>query len=328
MTRAFFFEGREQACSPVQGDSSSLERALARTDGVLWVDVVAPGDEELGMLARVFGFHPLSIEDCRTYSELPKVEEFLEYVFIVTHYVVSPPGSAGTQGTVFGELDVFMGRNFVVTVHAHPAGEIDECVERFRASPAVAARGADFLAHALIDRVVDSYFPLARHWDDRLDETEERLLLGRRGGNVLRGLAFMRRDIAHIRKIVAAEREAMSRLARRDVRFVSEQAAWYFRDVSDHLLRVHGILDSARETVSTLLELHISMLSHRTNTVMQKLTIVATIFLPLTFIAGVYGMNFRYMPELEWRYGYYFVWVVMLMVGGGFLAYFRRRGWL
>ncbi|MEW6227152.1 MAG: magnesium/cobalt transporter CorA [Bacillota bacterium] len=326
MTRSIFFGGPGQA-PEVLDDPGRIQEVLGRGEGVLWVDLQEPTDEEFDMLSRVFGFHHLSIEDCRTYSELPKVDEFSKYVLVVTHYVMARPEEAAWGVTALGEIDVFIGRNFVVTVHARPAELVDECIRRFRERPDFPAMGPDFLAYAIIDRLVDSYFPLVDYWNDRLDEAEESLLLGR-AESTLKKLAFMRRNILRIRKSLAPEREVMARLARRDVEFISEQASWYFRDVSDHLLKVHEILDSARDTASALFELYLSMLSSRTNLVMQKLTIVATIFLPLTFIAGVYGMNFRYMPELEWRYGYYLIWLVMLIVGGGFLVYFRRRGWL
>ncbi|MBC7082439.1 MAG: magnesium transporter [Bacillota bacterium] len=325
MVRAFLFGGPGKAAQPLEGESE-IEEAARRGEGVLWVDLQAPAEDEFEMLSRVFRFHPLSIEDCRTYSELPKVDEFSEYLFVVTHYVACTPDDAACGRLSLGELDIFIGHTFVVTVHTQRAGIVDQCVKRFREHPDMPAMGPDFLVYALLDALVDSFFPLVDRWDDRLDEIEEGLLLGRTR-NVLQRLTTIRRNILRARKSVAPTRDVVGSLARRDVAFISEQAAWYFRDVSDHLLRVHGMLDSARDAVASLFELYLSISSHRANLVMQRLTIVATIFLPLTFIAGVYGMNFRYMPELEWRYGYLMVWIVMLLVGGGFLVYFKRRGW-
>ncbi|MGE5586812.1 MAG: magnesium/cobalt transporter CorA [Clostridia bacterium] len=324
MVRAFLFGGRDKAARPLD-DESGIEQAARLGEGVLWVDIQAPAEDEFEMLSRVFGFHPLSIEDCRTYSEFPKVDEFSDYLLVVTHYVTCAPDEACDRLS-FGELDIFVGRAFVVTVHVQRAAIVDQCIERFREHPETPAMGPDFLVHALLDALVDSFLPLLDRWDDWLDEMEEALLTGRTR-NVLQRLTAIRRSILRARKSFGPTRDVVGRLARRDVAFISEQAAWYFRDVSDHLLRVHGMLDSARDAVANLFELYLSMSSHRVNLVIQRLTIVATIFLPLTFIAGVYGMNFRYMPELEWRYGYLMVWIVMLLVGGGFLVYFKRRGW-
>ncbi|MGE5586407.1 MAG: magnesium/cobalt transporter CorA [Bacillota bacterium] len=325
MVRAFLFGERGKAARSLEG-GSEIEEAAGRGEGVLWVDLQAPGDEEFDLISRIFRFHPLSIEDCRTYSELPKVDEFADYLFLVTHYVTGNPDDAPNGRLSLGELDIFIGRGFMVTVHMQRASVVEECVRRFHERPHLPAAGPDFLAYALIDALVDSFLPLVDHWDDRIDELEEELVLGRTR-NVLKKLVAMRRNILRARKSVSPTREVIGSLARRDVAFISEQAAWYFRDISDHLVRVHGMLDSARDAVATLFELYLSMSSHRANLVMQRLTIVATIFLPLTFIAGVYGMNFRYMPELEWRYGYLMAWVIMLLVGGGFLVYFKRKGW-
>ncbi len=325
MVRAFVFEGPSKTVGPLNNEPE-IEKASRRGEGVLWVDVQAPTEEEFEMLSRVFGFHPLSIEDCRTYSELPKVDVFSEHLFVVTHYVAGRPDDAADGRLSLAELDMFIGRTFVVTVHMQPADMVDDCMKRFRDHADVPSMGPDFLAYAIIDALVDSFFPLVDRWDDRLDEIEEGLLMGHTR-NVLKRLTTMRRNILRARKSVAPTREVVGSLARRDVGFISEQAAWYFRDVSDHLLRVHGMLDTARDAVASLFQLYLSMSSRRANLVMQRLTIVATIFLPLTFIAGVYGMNFKYMPEIHWRYGYLMAWVVMLMVGGGFLVYFRRKGW-
>ncbi|MCR4403268.1 MAG: magnesium/cobalt transporter CorA [Firmicutes bacterium] len=324
MVRAFLFGGRDGASLPLE-DESGIERATRRGEGVLWVDLQAPEEDEFQMLSRVFHFHPLSIEDCRAYSEFPKVDEFSDYLFVVTHYVECAADETCDRLSI-GELDIFVGQAFVVTVHTRPAAIVDRCIERFREHPETPAMGPDFLVHALLDELVDAFVPLLDRWDDLLEDTEEALLMGRTG-DVLQRLTAIRRSILRARKSFTPTREVVGRLARRDVAFISEQAAWYFRDVSDHALRIHGMLDSARDAVANLFELYMSMSSHRANLVMKRLTIVATVFLPLTFIAGVYGMNFRYMPELEWRYGYLMAWIVMLLVGGGFLVYFRRRGW-
>ncbi|MGE5593855.1 MAG: magnesium/cobalt transporter CorA [Betaproteobacteria bacterium] len=325
MMRALFFEGSGKAPQPIEGEPA-IEAAARGEAGFVWVDLQAPTEDEFEILSRVFRFHPLSIEDCRAYSELPKVDEFSEYLFLVTHYVACTPDDATSGRLSLGELDIFVGRAFVVTVHMQRAGIVDRCIERCREHPELRAMGPDFLVHALLNALVDSFFPLVDRWGDRLDEIEEGLLLGRTK-NALQSLTTVRRNIVRARRSVAPTRDLVGSLARRDVGFISEQAAWYFKDTSDHIHRLLGMLDSARDAVASLFELYLSMSSHRANIVIQRLTIVATIFLPLTFIAGVYGMNFRYMPELEWRYGYLMVWIVMLLVGGGFLVYFKRRGW-
>jgi len=225
------------------------------------------------------------------------------------------------------ELDIFCGKHFIVTVHLSPVKAITACQEKYERNPSLIRRSADFFLHSIIDVLIDSYFPILDYWDDRIDQVEDDIL-GEEGEDILTEMILIKRNILALRRSLAPQRDVINRLARREFPLISPQASIYFRDVSDHMMRIYNTLESYRDLVSSLFEVHISMISNKMNSIMQRLTIIATIFMPLTFIVGVYGMNFRYMPELRWKVGYLVVWTVMIILGVGMYVYFKRKDWI
>jgi len=223
------------------------------------------------------------------------------------------------------ELDLLLGRGWIVSVHYGPLPGVIDNSQLHERIPAVLARGADFLLYTLVDLVVDSYFPITDDVEDKIDSLEDRLLLRAHPGDMNR-LLSLKRSIVHIRRAVTPQREVLNQLTRHDFPFVRPENLVYFRDVYDHLIRIAEELDSLRDILSSVLEIHLASTSNQLNATMKRLTAYGTIFIAITAIAGIYGMNFKFMPELEWRYGYFFVLGVMAAISLGLYVYFKKRG--
>ena len=223
------------------------------------------------------------------------------------------------------ELDLLLGRGWIVSVHYGPLPGLINNSQLHERIPAALGRGADFLLYTLVDLVVDSYFPVMDDVEDEIDSLEDRLLLRAHPG-VMNRLLSLKRSIVHIRRAVTPQREVLNQLTRHDFPFVRPENLVYFRDVYDHLIRIVEELDSLRDILSSVLEIHLASTSNQLNATMKRLTAYGTIFVMITAIAGIYGMNFKFMPELEWRYGYFVVLGVMAAISLGLYFYFKKRG--
>lgn len=308
-----------------------LKSFLSRTRNLVWVDLDRPTKADYKILSDIFHFHPLSIEDAEKPQTLPKIDSFPNYLFIVFHKVVLDPHLNTLDQK---EIDFFLGRNFLVTVHHYDSFITRNNQEFLLHNPDMARLGADFILHRIVDSIVDIYLPILDKWEDDIDTMEERIFRKKLKG-VLEETLRTRRHIAQFRRIIAPQREILHRLARRDSPFISPKAGIYFRDVYDHLTRCHQNLELNRETLHAAFEAYLSIISNhmaessnRLNKVMQRLTIISTVFLPLTFLAGVYGMNFEYMPELNWRYGYFIIWSIFIALGAWMIYMFKKRKWM
>jgi magnesium transporter len=291
---------------------------------VVWLDVRGLGDPALlREAAEVFGLHRLVIADVANTTQHPKVERYPERLFLVARQVAIAGGVLESE-----QLSVVVGPGFVLTFQERPGDCFDPVRERIRAGTGqVRGAGPDYLAHALLDAVVDSYFPLLEELGERMERLEEEILEASEPRQVLT-IRDLKRDLLLLRRIVWPQREAMHQLVREPGPLIQPETLPYLADVYDHLVRLLEILESFRELGTGLMEVYLSMVSQRMNEVMKVLTVIATIFIPLTFIAGIYGMNFAHMPELGWRWGYFACLGVMAVTALGFLAWFRRRGWL
>lgn len=290
---------------------------------VVWVDVVGLRDVDLlQRLGETFGLHRLALEDLMHASQRAKVEDYGTHQFLLLRMIDH------TEGRETEQFGIFVGPGFVVTVQERPGDGFD-LVRKRLADPGgqMARRGSDYLAYALLDAVVDGYFPVVEALDVRLEAVEERVLAERGDGDAVRELHGVRRSLLELRRAVWPLREVTSSLARGEVRHFSADVQPYLRDVYDHVVHLLDVLENYRELGNSLLDLHLSTANHRLNEVMKVLTIVATIFIPLTFVAGVYGMNFD-MPELRSRWGYPAVLAVMAAIAGAMLWWFRRRRWI
>jgi magnesium transporter len=315
---------------PHQSDLSptDMAQALQDAEGLLWVSLEQPTEAEIQtILADTFHFHPLAIEDCLSDGyQAPKVDIFGDYLFIIVH-ALQPNFPLDQFDTM--ELNCFLGRNYLVTSHRHPQMPPVQAVwERLARDERPLTRGADFLCYTILDRLVDEYMPLLDVMDEEIDRLEDEVVLKRPKPDVLERILSLKHSILTLRRIIAPQREVMNRLSRDDLPQIADVHHIYYRDIYDHLVRVHDLSESIRDVVTGALDTYLSATSNRLNEIMKALTIVSTIFLPLSFIAGVYGMNFKYFPELQWQYGYCYVWGIFIAIAVGMLWYFRRRGWI
>ena len=295
-----------------------LERA--RGPGFVWID--ADGrSAELEALLRDLGIHPLTVEDVFERREVPKVEDFGSYLYVLAH---AP--RLEDQRLRIAELDLVIGPSWLVTHHP-PELQVcakvrDEWARQLRPGNEPAR-----LAHLILDRLVDESLPVMDAFDDRIEELEEAALRPRPRKSTLAGILATRRSIHLFRRMAVHQREVLLRISRGEFERIPRELLPFFRDVHDHLVRLTDQTDDARDLLNGALEAHLSMVSNRLNEIMKVLTMISTIFLPVTFIAGVYGMNFQHMPELRWQYGYPAVLLLMAATAGGLLHWFRRRGW-
>ena len=294
----------------------------------LWVDVVGLADvAAITAIGRTFGFHDLSLEDALDQVQRPKVEHFEDYSFVVLKTL------ATSQHVEARQICIFFGEHFVVTLQDDERSDLEPVRARLRhAQGRIRTRGADYLAYALIDSVIDHYFVALEAFDDHLENVEDAVLAATTVDPI--DLARQaRQDLQTIRHAVWPARDVVASLLHGDVARVTDETRVYLRDCYDHIVQLQEMVESSREIAASLLEAYISRVSLRTNDVMKVLTVIATIFIPLTFITGLYGMNFDStrspfnMPELNWYWGYPFALGLMLSTVVGSLLYFRRKGW-
>jgi len=322
-------------------DSESLEEAevllpedLARWKGrraITWVDVDGLADpDRIGEVARVFGLHGLAVQDVLNPIQRPKAERYGDCLFVVSRMLLPLD-----RGIASEQLSLFLGPDFVLTFQQRQPGDCLEPVRaRLRSGEGRLRRmGPDFLAWALLDAVVDGYFPLLEAFGERLDDLED-TIIDRPSSDCIQAIHQVKRDLLSLRRAAFPLRDALASLLREDSPRITADTRMYLRDCLDHSFQVLDMIETYREIVAGLMEAYQSSVGNRLNAVMKVLTIIATVFMPLSFLAGVYGMNFDTaaspfnMPELSWRFGYPFFWGVALAVGGAMIWWFRRQGWL
>ena len=305
---------------------ADLPELLKDQSAVIWVDMEAPTEADEQVLLNTFHFHPLTVEDCRENRHYPKVEEFDSYIYFIIHGVradISPE----RFNTI--ELDGFLGPNYVITYHHDMFRSINNVKQLLRTTPIACQRGPAFLLHQILDQVVDFYSPVLDDFDDRIDRLEDDIFTLKRPNNqILSEVMDLKRSVLRLRRISGKQMDILHRMSRGEFSLIPEEMRPFYRDVYDHLVRVVDLAESYRDLISGSLEAYLSVVSNRLNEIMKVLTIFSAVMLPLTFISGVYGMNFDNMPELHSRYGYYSVWAFMFIVAVAMLLFFRRRGWI
>jgi magnesium transporter len=303
-----------------------LPELLQDKSAVIWVDMDSPTAADEQVLLDVFNFHPLTVEDCRENRHYPKVEEFQGYIYFIVHGV-----TADTSPERFNtiELDGFLGPNYVITYHHEMFRSINNVKQLLRTTPVVCQRGAAFLLHQILDQVVDFYSPVLDDFDERIDQLEDDIFTLKRPNNqILSEIMDLKRSVLRLRRISGKQMDILHRMSRGEFSLIQEDMRPFYRDVYDHLVRVVDLAENYRDLISGSLEAYLSVVSNRLNEIMKVLTIFSAVMLPLTFIAGVYGMNFDNMPELHSRYGYYGVWALMFVIAIAMLLFFKRRGWI
>jgi magnesium transporter len=304
-------------------DPEKISDLCSEAPNIVWVDVSDPTGQDFDELAKEFGFHPLSIEDCRNAHQRPKIEEYEGYYFIVL-YEALLNDEAGLE---LRELSTFLGKNYLVTVHSQPIRAIETAERLWRGWSDLAHRGTGLLTYLLIDSIVDDYLPLLDTLSDRIDELEDQIF-GDFQPDTIQQIFRIKKQLLFLRRAVAPLRDVFNTLLRREQPLFSRETAIYFQDVFDHLIRVADTIDTMRDMLGSTMDAYLSVSSNRMNMVMKRLTAISAILMSVTLVAGIYGMNFSYMPELAWRYGYVGTLGSMLVIGMAIYLYFRRIDWL
>jgi magnesium transporter len=307
-----------------------LEDILAsrEQETVTWVNV--EGLENTALiedLGRVFGIHRLVQEDILNTHQRPKFEEYDEHLYLVLKAMLVH-GDAGGFGIDYEQISILIMERMVFTFKERPDQLFAQVIQRLQNSKGFfRSQGTDYLAYTLLDAIIDEYFGV----QDALDEIVENLedeLLTEPDSATLATIQSLKREMISIRRSLAPVRELLAGMIRSESPLIHEKTRVYLRDVYDHSIRVIEAMDAYRDLIAGMLDIYLSSISNRMNEVMKVLTVFATIFIPLTFIAGVYGMNFEYMPELKWKWSYPILWCFFIIVTTGLLAYFKRKKWL
>lgn len=297
-------------------------QALLAAGAKLWIEAA---DRDAGLaefLERELGLHPLTVEDLLQDRPAPKVEDYGTSLYVVAHGLVKQGAELVTV-----EIDLVWNDQWLLTHRCGPVAVVDAVAAELGRNAQPLQRGPAFVAHALLDRLVDSYLPVVDDWDDEVDAIES-AVVNDPTPRVLQQIFSMKRALQQLRRSGLHQREVLYRLSRGEFKQVNADALPFYRDIYDHFLRVTDLGDGYRELLSSSLDAYLSVVSNRMNEVMKVLTLVSTVLLPMTFVAGVYGMNFDHMPELHWKYGYLYAWALMLSIGGGMIWWFKSRKWL
>jgi magnesium transporter len=307
--------GTIDGCLPLEGER-----------GVTWIDVDGIHQVDiLEQLGECLNVHPLVLEDVLNTEQRPKLDDYGEYLFVVLKMFQYDDRSGDMEAE---QISLILGADFVVSFQEKPGDVFDPIRERIRNNKGrIRKMGADYLAYALVDAIVDHYFVVLEQVGEKIELLEEELVTDPTP-ETLQTIHDLKRDMIFLRKSVWPLREVIGGLERGESSLIGDSLDVYLRDVYDHTIQVIDTMETFRDMISGMLDIYLSSVSNRMNEVMKVLTIIATIFIPLTLIAGVYGMNFRYMPELEWPWGYPMVWLVMLGIAVVMLVYFRKKRWL
>ncbi len=325
-TRITLLHYNEQDFAEKNIETIESGAALRDPSRVNWISVTGLHQVELlAKLGNAFGLHPLVLEDILNTDQRPKLEDYGDYVYIVLKRL----SNSNVDGEVSMEqISLILANNLVISFQEAESNIFDGVKERILGNHGrIRKLGADYLTYALLDCVVDNYFAIFEKLGERIESLQDQLL-ARPAPKSLQVLHHLKRELLYLRKSVWPLREVIGGLQREESALIARDTTIYFRDVYDHTIHVIDTLETYRDMLASMLDIYLSSLSYRMNEVMKVLTTITTIFMPLTFIAGIYGMNFKYMPELEWRWGYFGALLLMFVVSVIMLIYFRRKKWL
>ena len=321
---ATYGDGTRIADLPVDQVSEFLEDH--REGEFVWIGLHEPDEPLLRKVQAEFGLHDLAVEDALSAHQRPKLEEYGDGLFIVLR--TAQPAPKGSGRIAFGETHIFMGRHYIVTVRLGASLSYGEVRKRVERTPELLKKGPAFVLYAIMDFVVDQYFPLVDSLEEELEELEEQIFGGVFDRRTTERIYDLKRDLVAVKRAVSPLIDVCNRLMRFDVRLVPDDVRPYFRDVYDHVIRINETVDNMRELLSTALEAHFSLVAVQQNEVMKRLAAWAAILAVPTAVAGVYGMNFEFMPELHWHYGYAVVMGSIVTICATLYWRFKRAGWL
>ncbi|MBU1120521.1 MAG: magnesium/cobalt transporter CorA [archaeon] len=306
-------------------EEEKLSEDIANGSGMIWVDIVNPVVHDLQVLEKKLMIEDsLALELCANFNQHSRLLDFKEYLFLVLHSVKFK--NEKTKLLKLTQLNIFLGKNFLVTLHMEPISLLENISNEFGKNHAILCKGADFLLYNIIDSFIDSYFPLLDRLDEEIDRLETSIF--RDPDKAALNKAFdLKRVTLQLKKDIAPLRENLLLLTR-ETTLVKASTVKYFRATYDHIIRVIDLIETYRDLLTTLLDTYVSMVSNKLNEIMKVLTIIATIMMPLTLVTGIYGMNFRFMPEIDSPYGYAFAWAVMIIIAVVMVAYFKKKQWV
>lgn len=295
-------------------------------EGVTWINITGQHDlAVMEKLSKVFGLHPLLLEDIASAGERPKIDAFADQIFIILRLLDFDKDKREVRDH---QVSIILGKNFVISFFHKESGVIEPIKERIRSSNTrIRTLGSDYLTYALIDTIVDRYFVIIKNVDDKLDNLEEELMHNA-SKKTLQKIQRVKREMAILRRAVWPTREVVSQFMRTESPLVKKDAHFYIRDVYDHTIQAIEAIEGFRDIAGGMLEIYLSTISQRLNEVMKVLTVVATVFAPITFLTGVYGMNFAFMPGINHPWGFFGAALAMLCVSGSMLIYFRVKRWI
>jgi magnesium transporter len=299
---------------------------LKATPTVSWINIDGLHEVEiLEKLGGQFELHPLMLEDILNTDQRPKHEDFEKHIFIVIKMLSFDEQAQSLDSE---QVSLVLGKNFVISFQERIGDVFEPIRERIRNGKGrIRKMGPDYLMYSLLDAIVDNYFAILEKLGDKIEAVEEELV-GDPAERTLQQIHFLKKEMIFLRRSVWPLREVISGLERNESPLIKDTTDAYLRDIYDHTVQVIDTVETFRDMVSGMLDTYLSSLSNRMNSIMKVLTIIATIFIPLTFVAGLYGMNFKDMPELKWRWGYPAVLLVMALIAGAMLVYFKRKKWL
>ena len=291
----------------------------------LWVDLAAPTDEEFRLLTDLFAFHPIAVEDARSALQFPKIEPYPGYLYLVLHGIDL---SKGRGQLATRDVDFFLGRNYLVTVHDGQSRSIGRLRELCDQHERILSEGPVALLHRIVDTMVDNYRPAIEEFENRLDKLEQQALSGRE--QIVRQVIKLKRELGSLRRVILPQRDVIGRLARREFPAIGDEMAFRFRDVYDHMARYADEAMLFQERVTGIHEVNLATVSNRLNSVMKVLTVMSTIFLPLTVLTGMWGMNIPvpHFPGASPESQFWWITGMMVVIAAAMLAFFRRNKWI
>jgi len=306
----------------VLDDVENIKRYVKRKDVLLWINIEKPKDDDMRFLQDNFTFHPLAIEDCMTAIQRPKIDRYNDYLFIVLHAASLGPHKDKATSL---ELDTFLGPNYIITIHMKPIKSLTATKERVIKNPQTLLKGSCGLFYHITDALVDNYFPILDILDNEIEKAEQSIFVEKATDSINKVLT-LKKNILTLRRFIGPQREIINFIARGDYQpLITADSSLYFRDIFDLLSRISDTLDTYRDILTNVLDGYHSVISNRLNEVMKVLTVIATIVMPLTLVTGIYGMNFEHMPELSWKYGYFSILFLMVIIALGMLYFFKQK---
>ena len=296
------------------------------TDSITWININGLSHiNDIEKIGNHYNLHPLILEDIVNTTQRPKIDEYDDYMFVVIKMLYY-----NTEENIISEqVSFILGENYVLTFQEADGDVLETVRDRIRFGKGrIRGLGSDYLLYALIDSVTDHYYSIIEKMGDKIEDLEDNLFNGQTQNEISQQIQDLKRELLKVRRAIFPLREIINRIEKTEHKLILDKTLHYFRDIYDHIIQVTENIDIYREMVWSLMDMYMTAISNKMNEVMKVLTIIATIFIPLTFIAGIYGMNFDNIPELHYKYSYFILWIVMILLFIGMLFYFKRKKWL